>query len=146
VDGGEQKRCFTWVEDGIDGLMRIIENPGGACDGEIFNLGNPHNECSVTDLAKQLAAIHDAHRDSLPDFKPARIEAVSAEGYFGKGYQDVVARKPSIEKAHRLLGWNPTTSLDEALERTYDAFLEDWLRSVAREDQPEHSPVAVHRS
>lgn len=145
VDGGEQKRCFTWVEDGIDGLMRIIENPGGVGDGEIFNLGNPHNECSVTDLAKKLAAIHDAHRDSLPGFKPARIESVDAEGYFGKGYQDVVARKPSIAKANRLLGWNPTTTLDEALERTYDAFLEDWLRSAVREDQPEHSPVAVHR-
>ena len=34
-----------------------------------------------------------------------------------------------IAKADRLLGWNPTTSLDEALERTYAAFLEDWLRS-----------------
>jgi nucleoside-diphosphate-sugar epimerase len=146
VDGGEQKRCFTWVEDGIDGLMRIIENPGGVGDGEIFNLGNPHNECSVTDLAKKLAAIHDAHSGSLPGFKPARIESVDAEGYFGKGYQDVVARKPSIAKASRLLGWNPTTTLDEALERTYEAFLEDWLRSAVREDQPEHSPVAVHRS
>ena len=29
VDGGGQKRCFTYVEDGIDGLMNIIENPGG---------------------------------------------------------------------------------------------------------------------
>jgi nucleoside-diphosphate-sugar epimerase len=148
VDGGEQKRCFTWVEDGIDGLMRIIENPGGACDGEIFNLGNPHNECSVTDLAKKLAAIHDAHRDVLPDFKPAKVESVSAEGYFGKGYQDVVARKPAIDKARRLLGWNPTTTLDEALERTYDAFLEDWLRSVpSAEEEPESSDhrVAVPR-
>jgi nucleoside-diphosphate-sugar epimerase len=131
VDGGEQKRCFTWVEDGIDGLMRIIENPDGVCDGEIFNLGNPHNECSVVDLAEKLAKIHDAHRDTLPNFFPSRLEPVDAEGYFGKGYQDVVARKPSIAKANRLLGWNPTTSLDEALERTYAAFLEDWLRSAS---------------
>jgi nucleoside-diphosphate-sugar epimerase len=129
VDGGEQKRCFTWVEDGVDGLMRIIENPNGVCDGEIFNLGNPHNDCSIADLARKLAAIHDAHRDTLPDFKPARIESVNAEGYFGKGYQDMVARKPSIAKASGLLGWNPSTSLDEALVRTYDAFLEDWLSS-----------------
>jgi nucleoside-diphosphate-sugar epimerase len=41
----------------------------------------------------------------------------------------MVARKPSIAKASSLLGWNPSTSLDEALVRTYDAFLEDWLRS-----------------
>jgi len=132
VDGGEQKRCFTWVEDGIDGLMRIIENPGGVCDGEIFNLGNPDNECSVADLAAKLAKIHDAHRADLEVFHPSRLEPVSAEGYFGKGYQDMVARKPAIRKAESLLGWHPETSLDEALERTYDAFLEEWRRSPSQ--------------
>ena len=131
VDGGRQKRCFTWVEDGIDLLMRIIENPGGVCDGEIFNVGNPWNECSVLDLAKKLAAIHDAHRDTRPGFVPARLEEVSSDDYFGKGYQDMVARKPSIKKAQRLLGWNPETTLDEALERTYEAFLDDWQRTGA---------------
>lgn len=127
VDGGEQKRCFTWVEDGVDLLMRIIENPGGVCDGEIFNVGNPYNECSVIELARKLAAIHDAHHDRVPNFVPARLESVSSDTYFGKGYQDMVARKPSIKKAQRLLGWEPKTTLDEALERTYEAFLEDWL-------------------
>ncbi len=129
VDGGQQKRCFTWVEDGIDLLMRIIENPGGVCDGEIFNVGNPWNECSVIDLAKKLAVIHDAHRGTLPGFVPARLEEVSSDDYFGKGYQDMVARKPSIKKAQRLLGWTPETTLDEALERTYEAFLDDWQRT-----------------
>jgi nucleoside-diphosphate-sugar epimerase len=137
VDGGRQKRCFTWLEDGIDALMRILDNPDGVCDGEIFNLGDPANECSVADLAMKLAAIHDAHRDRLPGWTPARWEAVSADAYFGTGYQDMVARKPAIDKARRLLGWNPATPLDEALDRTYDAFVEDWLRTL-----PER-PVAV---
>src|SRR5512136_2131462 len=47
VDGGEQKRCFTWVEDGIDGLMAIIADGRNTCNGQIFNLGNPASECSV---------------------------------------------------------------------------------------------------
>jgi nucleoside-diphosphate-sugar epimerase len=136
VDGGTQKRCFTWLGDGIDALMCILENPDGVCDGEIFNLGDPANECSVADLAVKLAAIHDAHRDSLPGWVPARYEVVSADDYFGKGYQDIVARKPSIEKARRLLGWNPATSLEEALERTYEAFVEDWLRTLPRAERP----------
>ncbi|HSS50052.1 MAG TPA: NAD-dependent epimerase/dehydratase family protein, partial [Thermoanaerobaculia bacterium] len=140
VDGGEQKRCFTWVEDGIDLLMRIIENPGGVCDGEIFNVGNPYNECSVVELAKKLAAIHDAHHDRLPNFVPARLESVSSDTYFGKGYQDMVARKPSIKKARRLLGWDPKTTLDEALERTYEAFLEDWLRTGGEVEFPAVNP------
>ena len=63
VDGGSQKRCFTWLEDGLDGLMAIIENRGGVCDGEIFNLGNPDNECSIRELAERLMAIYqDAPR------------------------------------------------------------------------------------
>ena len=41
VDGGEQKRCFTYVDDGIDGLMRVIENKNDVCNGEIFNIGKP---------------------------------------------------------------------------------------------------------
>ena len=81
------------------------------------------------DLAAKLAKIHDAHRADLEVFHPSRLEAVSAEGYFGKGYQDMVARKPAIQKAESLLGWRPKTSHDEALERTYDAFLEEWRRS-----------------
>ena len=41
VDGGAQKRCFTYVDDGIDGLMKIIENKNDVCNGQIFNIGNP---------------------------------------------------------------------------------------------------------
>ncbi len=85
----------------------------------------------MIELAQKLAAIHELHRDTLPGFVPARLEEVSSDAYFGKGYQDIVARKPSIEKARRLLGWNPETTLDEALERTYEAFLEDWQRTGA---------------
>src|SRR5262249_32716991 len=46
VDGGAQRRCFTDVSDGVECLFRIIENPDGACDGEIINVGNPDNEAS----------------------------------------------------------------------------------------------------
>src|SRR4051812_1003486 len=44
VDGGAQRRCFTFLDDGIDCLMRIIENPGGAGENQNFNIGNPHGE------------------------------------------------------------------------------------------------------
>ena len=41
IDGGEQKRCFTHVTDGIECLFRIIENKDGLCDGKIINIGCP---------------------------------------------------------------------------------------------------------
>jgi hypothetical protein len=63
VDGGFQKRCFTYVEDGIDCLMAIIENPGGVADGQIFNIGNPANEASVKELAHLLRDLFRQHPD-----------------------------------------------------------------------------------
>jgi nucleoside-diphosphate-sugar epimerase len=127
VDGGEQKRCFTWVEDGIDGLMAIIADKRGTCDAQIFNIGNPASECSVKELAHKLAHLYRGRRKEIPNFSAPKIEEVSSASYYGKGYQDILTRKPSIAKARRLLGWEPKVSLDDALRLTFDAFLADWL-------------------
>ncbi len=127
VDGGDQKRCFTWVEDGIDALMAIIADERGATDSQIFNIGNPASECSVKELAHKLADLYEGRRKEIPGYTPPRIEEVSSAEYYGKGYQDILTRKPSIAKARKLLGWQPKVSLDDALRLTFDAFLADWL-------------------
>jgi nucleoside-diphosphate-sugar epimerase len=57
VDGGNQRRSFTYVEDGIECLMRIIENKDGCASGGIFNIGNPENDLSVKELAEKLIAL-----------------------------------------------------------------------------------------
>jgi nucleoside-diphosphate-sugar epimerase len=127
VDGGDQKRCFTYLEDGIDGLMAIIADKSGVTDSQIFNIGNPANECSVKELAHSLARLYEARRNDIPNYAAPRIEEVSSKEYYGSGYQDILTRKPSIAKARRFLGWEPRVSLDEALRLTFDAFLQDWL-------------------
>jgi nucleoside-diphosphate-sugar epimerase len=127
VDGGEQKRCFTYVADGIAGLMAIIADERGVCDAQIFNLGNPANECSVRELAGRLARLYEDRRDQITSYAPPRIEEVGSATYYGKGYQDILTRKPSIAKARTLLGWEPQVPLDEALRLTFDAFLQDWM-------------------
>jgi len=130
VDGGEQKRCFTWVEDGIDALTAIISDERGVTDGQIFNLGNPASECSVKELAHKLVRLYEGRRKEIPAYTPPRIEEVGSAEYYGKGYQDILTRKPSILKAIKLLGWQPKVSLDDALRLTFDAFLADWLKTV----------------
>jgi nucleoside-diphosphate-sugar epimerase len=125
VDGGYQKRCFTYVEDGIDCLMRIIENPGGLADGQIFNIGNPHNEASVKELAHLLRDLFQAHPDHKNDGDYSEIVETRHEDYYGQGYQDITSRKPSIVKARELLGWEPATDLTTSLKITLDAFLEE---------------------
>ena len=125
VDGGFQKRCFTYVEDGIDCLMKIIENPGGAADGQIFNIGNPDNEASVKELAHMLRDLFARHPDHKDDGVYADIVETRHEDYYGKGYQDITSRKPSIAKARKLLGWEPKTDLVTSLKITLDSFLEE---------------------
>ncbi|HEX9883863.1 MAG TPA: bifunctional UDP-4-keto-pentose/UDP-xylose synthase [Desulfobaccales bacterium] len=125
VDGGYQKRCFTYVEDGIDALMAIIENPGGVADGQIFNIGNPDNEASVKDLAQLLRDLFKQHPDHQGDGVYSEIVDTPHEAYYGKGYQDIVSRKPSIAKARELLGWEPKTDLATSLKITLDSFLEE---------------------
>jgi nucleoside-diphosphate-sugar epimerase len=127
VDGGEQKRCFTWLEDGIDALASIIADTRGVTEGQIFNIGNPASECSVRELAHKLARLYELRRNKIPNYAPPKIEEVSSAEYYGRGYQDILTRKPSIAKARTLLGWEPKVPLDDALRLTFDAFLADWL-------------------
>src|SRR5450830_1341895 len=54
VDGGQQKRAFTYIDDGIDALMKIIANEGGIATGKIYNIGNPINNYSIKDLADMM--------------------------------------------------------------------------------------------
>jgi nucleoside-diphosphate-sugar epimerase len=125
VDGGNQKRCFTYVDDGIDALMKIIENKDNACRNQIINVGNPGNECSIRDLAYLLKRIFMAHPNHRGDSGFSDIVEMSSELYYGQGYQDITTRKPSIEKAGRLLGWTPKVGLEESLKMTLYAFLEE---------------------
>jgi nucleoside-diphosphate-sugar epimerase len=132
VDGGEQKRCFTYLDDGIGGLMAILADERATCAGQIFNLGNPTSECSIKGLANKLARLYEERRKDIPNYSPPKIEDVNSQQYYGKGYQDILTRKPSIAKARKLLGWEPKVALDDALRLTFDAFLQDWLAAEAR--------------
>ncbi len=125
VDGGRQKRCFTYVDDGVDALMSILENRDDCCKNQVINIGNPWNECSIKDLAHLLKKIFmelPRHRDD-GEFSP--VVERTAEEYYGKGYQDIYTRKPSIAKAQGLLGWSPKVGLEDSLKMTLYAFLEE---------------------
>jgi len=123
---GQQRRCFTDVSDGIEGLFRIIRNDGRACDGEIFNIGNPDNDASIRELAEILVKKFDAHplRPLFPPFA-GMIEVESSSYYGPGGYQDVTFRKPSIRKARRMLKWSPCVPLEQSVSQTLDFFLRE---------------------
>lgn len=123
VEGGKQKRCFTDISDGIEALFRIIENRDRRCDGEIINIGNPDNEASIKELAEMLLESFEQHplRHRFPPF--AGFRDVESSSYYGKGYQDVEHRKPSIRNAKRCLHWEPTVAMRQTVDETLDFFL-----------------------
>ena len=130
VDGGEQKRCFTDVTEGVDCLFRMIENPGGKASGAVINIGNPDNESSIKELAEMIVARFDQHplRHRFPPFAGYRV--VESGKYYGKGYQDVQHRRPSIKNAKRVLDWTPVVSTEDSVARTVDWFIEDHVRTT----------------
>ncbi len=123
IDGGRQKRCFTDISDGIEALFRVIENKNGKCDGQIINIGNPENEASIKELAEMLLESFERNplRKHFPPF--AGFREVESSTYYGKGYQDVEHRKPSIRNAQRILGWTPTVDMHRTIDETLDFFL-----------------------
>lgn len=129
MDGGNQKRCFTDVKDGVECLYRIIENKDGVCDKQIINIGNPDNEVSIKELAEMLVTKFQQHplHSNFPSF--AGFMEVESKSYYGEGYQDVQHRRPSIRNARRLLNWVPTVSLEQSVEKTLDFFLREAMKS-----------------
>jgi nucleoside-diphosphate-sugar epimerase len=123
VDGGTQKRAYTYIDDGVSALMKIIDNEGGVATGKIYNIGNPANNFSVRELATMmldLALTYPEYRDTARQVKI--VDITSAE-YYGKGYQDVQNRTPKIANTCADLEWKPTVPMDEALKRIFDAYV-----------------------
>ncbi|MFJ2362171.1 bifunctional UDP-4-amino-4-deoxy-L-arabinose formyltransferase/UDP-glucuronic acid oxidase ArnA [Pseudomonas sp. NPDC087697] len=130
-DGGEQKRCFTDIADGIEALARIVDNENDACNGQVINIGNPDNEASIRQLGEELLRQFEAHplRANFPPF--AGFRDVESKAFYGAGYQDVEHRKPSIENAKRLLDWTPTVEMSETIGNTLDFFLREAMLEIA---------------
>ena len=108
---GEQVRCFTWIDEVACAIGKRSFNE--ETRGQTFNLGNPE-PITMKQLAQRIFANAQARH------------LIGQDQRLGFTYRpiyddDVRLRIPSIEKAQRILGWNPKVKLDEALERCIDA-------------------------
>ena len=122
VDGGTQKRAFTYIDDGVSALMRMIANENGIASGKIYNVGNPRNNYSVRELAQMmldLALTYPEYRDTA---RQVELIDTTAEDYYGRGYQDVQNRVPDIANTCAELRWQPTVTMGESLKRIFDAY------------------------
>ena len=122
VDGGKQKRSFTHIDDGIDALMTIIENKNGIATGKIYNIGNPANNFSVKELANDMLALAAKYPEYAESAKKVKLVEVTANDYYGSGYQDVQNRVPKIDNTCEELGWKPKVTMKDALERIFESY------------------------
>jgi len=122
VDGGAQKRAFTYIDDGIDALIRIIENKAGVASGKIYNIGNPRNNFSVRELATMMLDLAKQYPEYRDNASKVKLADVSSGEYYGKGYQDVQNRVPKIENTMAELGWAPKVDMQTALKRIFEAY------------------------
>lgn len=103
---GSQTRSFCYVDDLIDGLIRLM-NTGDAVTGPV-NIGNP-SEFSILDLAKIIIELTGSRSHIV--HKPLPVD-------------DPKQRRPDISLANEALGWKPTTALKNGLELTIPYFEE----------------------
>ena len=101
---GNQTRSFCYVDDLIDGLLRLMAAPDEVT-GPI-NLGNPE-ETSIRDLAERIIALTGS--TSKLEYKPLPED-------------DPLQRCPDISRAKKVLGWEPTVRLEEGLVPTIEYF------------------------
>ncbi|MGB0681099.1 MAG: UDP-glucuronic acid decarboxylase family protein [Magnetovibrionaceae bacterium] len=104
---GLQTRSFCYVDDLIDGLIRLMDAPEGTT-GPV-NLGNP-GEFTIRELAEKTMAVAGAGEADFV-FKDLPVD-------------DPMQRCPDITLARSLLGWEPTVPLDQGLEKTIAYFRE----------------------
>ena len=83
---------------------------------------------SIKELAEMLVAEFESHplRSHFPPF--AGFREIESRQYYGKGYEDVQHRRPSIENAARCVDWKPTISTHQSVARTLDWFLRQEAR------------------
>lgn len=103
---GSQSRCFCYVMDTIEALVRLQRCP--AAQGEVFNIGSTE-EISILNLARTV--IQTLHSSSS-------IEYVSYDQAYAPGFEDMHRRKPVVDKLERAIGFRPTTSLEQIIRLT----------------------------
>jgi len=104
---GTQRRSIQSVHDLVEGIRRIADMPRIAA-GQIFNLGNPANEISISRLAELIVRLLDSDSE---------IRIVEGTSIWGSKWTEAAGfhKLPDIEKARSLLGWEPSIPLDEVI-------------------------------
>ena len=110
---GEQRRSFCWVEDTVDGLVRLMAADRQGCRPATVNLGSPH-EISIRALAERIIELTGSR---------SKIRHIESR------HNDPPRKVPDISVARRELKWAPSVPLGEGLQRTI-AYIENEMSKI----------------
>ena len=128
---GSQSRCFGFVKDVVRALVALMERPEAA--GQIYNIG-ASTEISILELAKRVKEITGSN---------SPIVLVPYADAYDSGYQDMPRRIPDTTKLRSLVGFAPTTDIDEIVDSVMRSFLARQERSAQRPLVPVRKPTRV---
>jgi len=100
---GKQARCFCYVGDVVDGLVGLVEKDGTA--GRVYNIGSDE-EITIEGLADLVIAKTGS---------VSKKKFLSYEEAYGRPFDDMLRRVPSLERINEAIGYEPRTSLDSTL-------------------------------
>jgi UDP-glucose 4-epimerase len=103
---GRQTRCFCYVSDAVEALVRLQESP--VARGHIFNVGTTE-EISILALAELVVAILGSK---------SAIEMVPYSEAYGRDFEDMLRRKPDVRKLKATIDYAPSTPLAEIIKST----------------------------
>ena len=107
---GTQTRCFAYVGDVVAALVKVMDHPDAV--GEVFNIGTT-DEISIRELATRVKNVTGSDSE---------VEFIPYDQAYEEGFEDMPRRVPDISKVHQLIGYAPTTRLDEILKRVAEYY------------------------
>ena len=110
---GSQSRCFTYISDVVDALIKLADHPDAV--GEVFNIGNGAEEVTILDLA---------HRVKARAASKSEITLIPYDKAYEEGFEDMHRRIPDTSKLTKLTGYQPKVGLDEIITRIAAHFRE----------------------
>ena len=103
---GNQTRCFCFVQDTVEALIRLQNCPSAR--GVVFNIGSSE-EISIGSLAELIVRTIGS---------PSPIEFIAYDKAYAPGFEDMLRRKPILDKLKQHTGYIPATSLQRIVELT----------------------------